>query len=79
MSTTVKYQYVNNHMDKYLFWHQLLMEQKIKVVYSGLATHVVARATISGTRREEEQLLTNEDMIMFVNNRKLIRNLAKAA
>jgi hypothetical protein len=38
---------------------------------NSLSKHTAARAIISGTRREETQLLPGEDETVFVNNKKL--------
>jgi hypothetical protein len=51
--TKVKYQHVNGHMDKYLVWHQLSMEQKMNVICNNLKKCAVAREIRSGMRREK--------------------------
>ena len=77
MSANIKYLHVNGHIDKYLFFHQLTLEQKMNTRYVILTKRVVHRAIATGTRREGKQLLPNEEAAVFVNNRKLTRDLAK--
>ena len=36
MSADIKYQHVDGHMDKYLFFHQLTLEQKLNTRYDTL-------------------------------------------
>ena len=77
MSANIKYQHVNGHMDKYMFFHQLTLEQKMNTRCDTLANRAVHRAIATGMRREGKQLLSSEDAAVFVNNRKLTRDLAK--
>ena len=46
---------MDSHMDKYLLWHQR----------NKLAKWAVYKAILIGTRREEKQLLSNEDAAVF--------------
>ena len=77
MSANIKYQHVNGHMDKYLLFHQITLEQKMNTRCNRLAKRAVHRAIVTGMRREGKQLLPSEDAAVFVNNRKLTRDLAK--
>ena len=63
MSANIKYRHVDGHMDKYLLFHQLTLEQK--------------KNTATGMRREGNQLLSSEGATVFVNTRKLTRDAAK--
>ena len=45
---------------------------------NNLAKRPVYRALVTGTRRDCKQLLPSEDVAVFVNTRKLKRNVAKA-
>ena len=78
MSANIKYLHVDGHMDKYLFFHQLTLEQNMNTRYDILAKRAVHRALATGTRREGKQLLPSADTPVFANNRKLTRDLAKA-
>ena len=78
VSATVKYQHTNGHMDKYLIWHHLSLEQKMNVICNGFTKHVLARATKTGTKREVKQLILGEDATVSVNSKKLTRDLGKA-
>ena len=77
MSANIKYQHVDGHMDKYLFFHQLTLEQKMTTRCDTLAKQAVHRAISTGTGREGKQLLPGEDAAVFANNLKLTRELAK--
>ena len=77
MSANIKYHHVEDHMDKYLLFHQLTLEQKINTRCNRLVKKAVHKAIATGTRREEKQLLPSKDATVFVNNRKLTRDLAK--
>lgn len=52
LSTTVKYQHVNGHKNKYRLWHQLSIEQKMNVLCGSLVKHAIVRVIRTGTRRE---------------------------
>ena len=43
MSTAIKYQHVDSHMDTYLLWKQFSLEQILNVMYETLAKRVVSR------------------------------------
>ena len=77
MSANIKYQHVDGHMDKYLFFHQLTLEQKMNTRCDTLAKRTVHRAIATGMRIEGKQLIPTEDAAVFVSNRKLTRDLAK--
>ena len=76
-SVNIKYRHVDGHMDKYLIFCQLTLEQKVNTRCNILAKRAVHRAIATGMRREEKQMLPSEDAAVFVNNRKLTRDLAK--
>jgi hypothetical protein len=65
-------------MNKYFLWKQLLVEQKINVMCNTLAKWALSRAIRIDRRREGIQLLPSKDWTVFVNNRKLTRDLTKA-
>ena len=69
---------MEGHMDKYLLWGQLSLKQNMNVMCNTLAKWVVSRAIRTGMRGEGKQLLFSEDAVVFVNNGKLTRDLAKA-
>ena len=48
------------------------------MLYARPGKRIVTRAIRSGMRREEKQLFPSEDTAVFVNNRKLTRDLSKA-
>ena len=77
MSATITYHHMDGHMDKYLLWKQLLLEQKMNVMCNNPVKCAVSRAIRPGMRREKKQLLHSEDAAVFVNNRNLTSNLAK--
>ena len=77
MSANIKYYHVDGHMDKYLRFHQLTLEQKMNTRCDRLAKKTVYRAIVTGMRREGKQLLPREDAAVFVDNRKLTRDLGK--
>ena len=77
MSTNTKYHHVDGHMDKYLLWHQSTLEQKMNTRCNRLAKKAVHRAIVTGMRRKGKQLLPCSDAAVFVDNRKLTRDLAK--
>ena len=78
MSATIKYQHVNDHLEKYLLWHQLSIEQKANVICNSLVKNLVAKAIRLGMRREGKQTLPSKDEAVFVNNNKVTRDLGKA-
>ena len=69
---------MDGHMDKHLLWGQLSLKQNMNVMCNTLAKWVVSRAIRTGMREEGKQLLFSEDAVVFVNNGKLTRDLAKA-
>ena len=75
MSVNIKYHHVDGHMEKYLLWHQLTLEQKMNTRCDKLAKRAVHREIVTGMRRKEKQLLPSEDTAVFVDNRKLTRDL----
>ena len=77
MSANIKYHHVDGHMDKYLLFHQMTLEQKMNTRCHRLVKKAVHRVIVTGMRREEKQLLPREDVAVFVDNRKLTRDLAK--
>ena len=77
MSANIKYLHVDGHMDKYLFSHQLTLEQNMNTRCDILTKRVVHRVITTGTRREGKQLPPSEDAAVFVTNMKLTRDLAK--
>ena len=64
-------------MDKYLLWHHLTLEQKMTTRCDNLAKRAVHREIVTGMRRKVKQLIPSEDAAVFVDNRKLTRDLAK--
>ena len=69
MISNIKYHQVNCHMDKYLIFHQLTLEQKMNTRCDRLAKKAVHRAIATGMRREGKQLIPSEDTAVLVNNR----------
>ena len=55
----------------------MTLEQKLNTRCNILVKRAEYRAISTGTRREGKQLLPSEDAAVFVNNRKLTRDLAK--
>ena len=78
MSANIKYHHVDGHRDKCLRWHQLTLEQKMNTRCNKLSKRVVHRAIVKGMRRKVKLLIPSEDAAVFVDNRKLTRDLAKA-
>ena len=52
MSANIKYHHMDGHMDKYLLWHQLTLEQKMNTRCNKLAKRAVHRAIVTGMRRK---------------------------
>jgi hypothetical protein len=77
MSANIKYRHVDGHMDKYLLFQQLTLEQNMNTRYDRLTKRAVHRAMVTGMGREGKQLLPSEDTAVCVNNRKLTRDLAE--
>ena len=61
MSANIKYLHVDGHLDKYLFFRQLTLEQKTNTRCNILAKRAVYRAIATGMGRGGKQLLPSED------------------
>ena len=74
--------HVDSHMDKYLLWHQLTLEQQLNVLCDQLAKGAVSRAILDqmrrrGRRRDGLQVLPREDVALFSHGEKLTSDIAK--
>ena len=78
ISANIKYHHVDGHMDKYLPWNQLTLEQKMNIRCNKPTKRAVHKAIVTGMRRNRKQLLHSEDAAVFVDNRRLTRELEKA-
>ena len=52
MSANIKYHHMDGHMDKYLRWNQLTLEQKRTTRCDRLAKRAVHRAIVTDMRRK---------------------------
>ena len=78
MSVTIKYQHEDSHMDKYLLWCHIALEQKMNIRCVNLSKRSGYRVIVTGMKRKGNQLLPSGDTPVSVNNRKLVRDLAKS-
>ena len=77
MQAQVVYDHVKGHMDRYLLWHQLTLEQQLNCVCDGLAKTAVARCIRLGFQHRQAQLLPHEDAAVIVGGKKATSDFAK--
>ena len=77
MKAHLSYEHVDGHMDWYLLWHQMTLQQQLNCICNGLAKSAVARAIRLGMRRESKQLLSREDVAVYINGQKATSDFAE--
>ena len=74
----IKYEHVDGHMDKYLLFTQMTLEQQMNYVCNKEANKAVERSIQNKFVAEEKQLIPGEDAAVFVGGKKLTSDLSRA-
>ena len=75
---TIKYDHVDGHMDKYLLFTQMTLEQQMNYVCDREANKAVGRSMVQRFLIEEKWLLPGEDIAVFAGGKKLTSDLSRA-
>lgn len=71
------YEHVDSHMDRFLLWRQLTLEQQLNCICDNLAKSAVARSIHFGQEQRGRQLLPREDTAVFIDGKKATSDFAK--
>ena len=74
----IKYEHVDGHMDKYLLFTQMTLEQQMNYWCDKEANKAVERSIQHKFVTEGKQLLPGEDAAVFVGGKKLTSDLSRA-
>ena len=74
----IKYEHVDGHMDKYLLFTQMTLEQQMNYWCDKEANKAVERSIQHKFITEGKQLLPGENAAVFVGGKKLTSDLSRA-
>ena len=73
----IAYEHVDAHMDRYLLWYQLSLEQKLSCICDNMAKTAVARSIRLKFAHPAKELLPREDAAVSINGGKMTSKFAK--